>query len=171
MNRTHWLAAAGITLATGAGVALGFSSYVTTIESCELTITRYVLAEFSEVELVTGIDVDGAVYTEPETSYWTQPASVVNYTHSLNGELIGHNGPHAEANGYMFPDMPVGRLEGSRSGFDRLRRHTDTVAVSGFAEGSYVSRSTATHYNACLAELERPVVVQTWYGHAYGVEL
>jgi len=135
-------------------VGLGFNTTSYQIDTCTSKVSKYVTAEYSELE--TGIDMNGDFYSE--TNYWSEPASEVFI------EVVTNSTP-------VYPPMPAHDTSMRReSDFDNFKFHTDaSLTVSGFdEEGRTVFTENISKATSCLNKLDAVVEVKTWYTITYG---
>jgi hypothetical protein len=155
ISKEALLIASGVVL-TSSLIWLGFGTAKYEIDICESIVSKYVTADFSELE--TGIDTEGNFYSE--WVYWTEDASEV-YTEAVVNELP------------VYPPMPPHNKDMKRwSDFDRFNFNTSTkLKVGGF---NYESRTEFTEsissVQSCLEKLGTYVDVNTWYTITYGSE-
>ena len=147
----------------------GFGETQATITQCKSTVTKYVTAEFSE--LVTGIDLEGNVYTEIDT--WSDNASLKFIVESIDGyfESSNYEFKITENNGYFSPPMPThDNTMKNMSNFDRFSYHNDSnLNVSTYSEDGRDSFNEPVRYSSsCTSKLQTEITVKEWYFISYG---
>ena len=133
---------------------LGFGVDSYQIDICKSTVTKYVTAEFSELE--TGIDFEGNFYSE--INNWSERTSDV-YTETVINETP------------IWPLMPEHDKSFSyESNFDNFRFHTYTkLTIEAFNNiERTVFSDDITKVEGCLNKLDQYVEVKTWWSITYG---
>lgn len=156
-----WLIAAIVAVGACAGF-YGAGKATVLITGCKATVSRYVLAHFSEdyTCIDTGIDANGNPYSEVDTCThtWTKPASHVQTTVTVNGEGAG---PFMK-DGYYFGVTPaVETYWQDDPYFDRYSREHNVVITQYHSDGT--SRAISKHLK-CLTEIGTEVTFRTVYG-------
>jgi len=163
-HKKHFLPILGMAVAA-ALVALGFGYRIAEITACSVVVEKFVTAEYSEIS----VDFEGNLYTD----YWSEQASAVYVTETLNGDLVGksHDFKVELRNNTFWPEMPLPDLSMSKEPyFDRFSRQSKSAlhisASDGELKMSFVE--PARKNTACISRLGQYSDVKTWYGHAYG---
>lgn len=149
----------------------GFGESKADITKCESTVTKYVTAEFSE--FVTGIDMDGDVYTELDS--WSDAASLIFITVSVDGylESNSHNFNVNELSGYFSPPMPEHNIKAKREPhFDNFRYHNQgNLKIYTYSNDGYDSFNDPIGLTSkCISKLQTEIIVKQWYSISYGSE-
>lgn len=149
-------------------VYLGFGKDIAKVTGCIAEVKKYVTAEYSEVS--TYLDSEGVM--QVETDYWSEAASDVHKTTTVNGDLYtsstGNNVTLVGVN--YYPPMPQHDTGLSRgAGFDRFKKHTDTkLTISNEGLGKHDSFVEGIGSSAkCLSKLNKFITINTWYGISY----
>jgi len=152
-------------------IGYGFGKKITFVEGCQAVVTKYQTAEYSEYSCETALDMDGNVYTDCDTDYWSEPASETYYVSTNNGHLDNVYGCDAEltANKYYTTCMPPVSIDHSReSYFDNYKTHVKHDFKTVFDDGDY-SKERSDKYPGCLNKIDEPVIVKYWYSVNYSV--
>lgn len=150
----------------------GFNSQMANIVSCETTVSKYVLAEFSETSTGVCYDSEGDTYTCVNVDHWDEPASEVYTVKTINGKIT-YQSHGFDIVSSFYPPMPLhDRTFNNEPFFHGFNKKTKgklvtTVNMSGELETFDDPISKASQ---CLLKLESFVVIKTWYGIAYSSE-
>lgn len=149
----------------------GFGESNASVTKCESTVTKYVTAEFSE--LVTGVDMNGDIYTEIDS--WSDQASLKFKAVSIDGNLHSTNYDFnvTELDGYFAPPMPEhDKSIKAESHFDNFRFRSDSnLRIYTYNEDGYDSFSEPIGFTSeCTDKLRTDIIVKEWYSISYGSE-
>ena len=160
-----------VALTIGVVGYLGFDKESAQIVNCEAIIKKYVLARYEEETCY--IDEDG--FNNCDTDYWTEDASDVWYTKTVNNELLSSYGEEIKATPSGYYDVGMPPYDNSFSedyDFDRFTFEKDkTLKVTIKLDNEYKIFDDPIHTNnTCNSKRELGVMttVKTWYGIPYG---
>jgi len=173
MQSNHWIGIAlGVIVVVT--VAYGFDSKQSRLVTCETRVNSYVVAHYSEYIPETCIDFEDMMpYDCSTTNSWTDAASDVYRTVSINGELINtsHEFSTNERGGVFYPPMPAHDVSMSRiNHFDNFQRKTDgaLTVVTKFLEVQDTFIEPMSKTLSCIEKIDKFIEVKSWYGRSYG---
>ena len=159
---------------SGAIIVGGFSTSDAIVTQCKVIVSKYVTAEFSSTSVV--VDAEGN--TSTDVDFWSEIASDVHMTTTVDGRLHSINADvevYTNASGYFYTAIPNWDKSASRDiDFDEFKKHTDmelTVSVYDITAEEYDYFTDSIIWNSkCIDMLQSMVAVKTWYGIRYGAE-
>lgn len=151
-------------------VWIGFDTTKSKVQACTASVTKYVTAEFSEWVTSACTDYDGNLTTCTETEYWSEPASEVWSSATVNGNPTQGDYNGSMVNGVFHPNTPPRYEDMSRiPDFDNFKTNVDTsleVSVSFLGELDFFTQSIRLN-EKCISMLGELIVIDTWYGIKY----
>lgn len=158
------------TVIAAISIHYGFDSKESIVTSCESTYSKYVIANYSEME--TGIDFNGDMYTELNS--WSEPASDIFKVTTKDGELDSQSDDFevvSKGSFYIPSSMPPHDKSMSRErSFDNFSYRSDSnLKVYFYSEdGGYDQFNEPVNSTSlCVAKLKESVIVKTWYSVSY----
>ena len=143
----------------------GFDKQETTIDSYSTEFETCVLAKYSETEIC--IDFDGNMYTE--TDCWNERVSQHWSVSTELGQITKYNCPQHAITGFkcVTPKITVSHDTGYN--FDNYQTIRNTMFYIVYGNGDY-STVNYKKYNEAIANLNKKVIVKTWYGNSYNFD-
>ena len=114
-------------------------------------------------------DMEGNVSYECETDYWSEEASDLWSSVTIDGQLSNHLGNNYQNEfGYFDTQHPPITIRANKFNFDNYEKRYSKKIRMYFTDKDFSSLNKKD-YKGCISKVGELVTIKTFYGSAYGI--